>query len=364
VDVDDRRIFAAGALDSRAHEHLLQLREQVAARITSDMEPSSALEKLFAQHRTIVAEATSVVKALLPDRYARHCGEYYSTTHFDVVREHLGAVDKYFRTLEVHTELLARTEQPSSMLQGIAVDVARDAAGYIDRCRSDAATVRAVALREYPRGSYVDTVCLETGKGSTYLKDSSGYLIFQNREILRVNLRPVEEFPQLYKDLPVGITDDGHHVIQQSGMQGCVGAATNMILMDFNRPPDLNHQYTSHFDNDETIVSVVQRAGLRAQVVALPTLYTAGAAARDQAGRLEVSALQARSLEELTSHGKGVLLSLSSEIGGHQVVLDRFSTVTGRATVRDPLHGWSIDVEHTAVLQRIGGSAVRVTDPL
>jgi len=195
------------------------------------------------------------------------------------------------------------------------------------------------------------------------MKDATGALIFKNRDILEVEVRPVGEFPHRFETLPVGFTADGRQVIQQSAMQGCVAAATNMVLMDFGRAPDLDRQYESHFDNDNVILKTLKKVGLHGEIVEFPRSFGSGGRELSSLEQLRVIEARVALLERLTAAGKGVLLGDSSEIGAHQIVLDRFSYEQGHATIRDPLHGWSIVVRAKSLLPRLGSTAIVVTDP-
>ena len=365
LDISEPALFSPSHLNDRAHGRSRALREHCAECLASDPTLTEGFDKLAAHHLKIVLEGTNLLKVLLPDKYSPHSGEYYSTTRLDLVRAHIEELEPSFRTLHVHAALIAETEQPNPALQQIALEVGRDAVEFLERCRTDVKTLRAVSLREYPVGSYIDTMVgdLQTGE-VTHVNDPSGYLIFQNRDVVRVNLRAVGEYQQHFHDLPFGKTDDGRHVIKQSGMLGCVGAATNMILMDYGCAPDLRRQYESHFDDDEAILRTLAAAGLRGEVVKVPRPVYNGDRSTGSERTLESIEGEVKFLERITAHGRGALLSINSEIGSHEIVIDRFSLADNRVTVRDPLHGWSIDVRPRAILSRLGfGAAVIVTDP-
>lgn len=363
VSVTDPRVFSVSGLDERAHEACRELTERFRDKISLDPTLHEGFDKLAAHHRAVVIESTQITKTLLPELSSRHFGEYYSIPHFDRALSTANAIEAYLRPAHVRATLIGATEQPSAPLQGLAVEVSRAAGDFIDQIRADVSTIRAVSLREYPRGGTLDTVCFDGSTSHSYAKDPTGFLVFQNRDVVSVELRPVGEFPHRFEKLPVGVTSDGRHVIQQSGMQGCVGAATNMVMMDFGRAPDLYRQYESHFDNDNDILKTLTRAGLHGEIVEFPRRFGPGGRELNPVEQLRVIEARVELLERLTASGKGILLGANSEVGGHQIVLDRFSYRDDRATVRDPLHGWSIVVHAKSILSRLGSTAIVVTDP-
>ncbi len=363
VVVADPRVFSVAGLDQRAHEASCALTERYRERIAADPAIHEGFDKLAAHHRAVILESTQIAKTLLPNLSSRYCGEYYSVPHFDRALATVNAIEAYLRPAHVRATLIGATEQPSATLQGIAVEISRAAGDFIDQIRGDVSMIRAVSLREYPRGVTMDTVCYDPKNGESYMKDATGALIFKNRDILEVEVRPVGEFPNRFETLPVGVTADGRHVIQQSGMQGCVAAATNMVLMDFGRAPDLDRQYESHFDNDNVILKTLKKVGLHGEIVEFPRSFGSGGRELSSLEQLRVIEARVALLERLTAAGKGVLLGDSSEIGAHQIVLDRFSYEQGHATIRDPLHGWSIVVRAKSLLPRLGSTAIVVTDP-
>jgi len=363
VVVPDPSIFSVSGLDARSNEAIERLLGCLRGRELS-AEHGAAADKLTAQAVGSILESTQALKTLLPKHYSRWAGEYYAETQFERVREAAPQLDQYLLSLQRTVGARAEGEQPSGELQAIAADLGRLTLGFINESRDIGRTIRAVSVRDYPRGSPLDTIVIMPGEQVRHLKDSSGFLVFQNREVVRVNLRAEGEFPRAVGELPVGVTDDGRHVIQQTGMQGCVGAATNMILMDFGRKPDMARQYSSHFDNDGEILRTLNNAGLHGEVITLPRMRRAPAGEAATEDDHAALLAQVETLERVTRAGQGgVLLSLSSEVGGHEVVLDAFSFAENRATIRDPLHGWSIDVPPAAVLRRLGGALVVVTDP-
>lgn len=365
LDIGDPAIFSAAGLNNRALAAAQSLQERLKNRTEAlPEEQRGQAGRLMAHHMLIAGEGTALVKQILPDASNRFAGEYYRVSRFDEVQKSLPLIEKKLLELEAHGSTLARGEQATPEMQSLAVEVGRATADFIAGLRRDAAVIQAVSIREYPRGALCDTVMTDASGKFSFEKSASGYLVFQNRDILRVNLRAKGEFPASFEGLPVGVADSGRHVIQQSGMQGCVGASTNMVLMDFGRKPDLEWQRSSHFDNESHILAALQRAGLQAELISIPRRHTPPRGIEDRIKVLSSLDAQAESLERAAGSGNPVLLALSCEVGGHQVVLDAFSRERNRATIRDPLHGWSIDVSCAAVLARFGSStAIVVSDP-
>lgn len=201
-----------------------------------------------------------------------------------------------------------------------------------------------VSFRNYPVGSLADTIIIDIKKDKAdYANDGTGLLFITSEEIkkieLRVNLTNARSVKDEYGSLKYDVTDDGRHVIAQTGMRACVASAVNMILMDAKLKPSIRAEKETNLSNLDVATSDLKRAGLH---------------------QAELNEINERlswrdSLELLAqkSEQQGpLILSVGGEIGGHVIILDSINPETGIAKIRDPYHGWAVETSAMGIAKR------------
>jgi Papain-like cysteine protease AvrRpt2 len=140
----------------------------------------------------------------------------------------------------------------------------------------------------------------------------------------------------------IGITKDGRHVILQQAAASCVPTSVAMIVLDHGGKPDYNSIKETHFAEDEDAVNWIQKAGFSAKLTLLP----------------HTDKIQTLS-KCLKEYGPGALCIYGNDIGGHEIVLDAIED--DMATIRDPFHGWCIDIRLDVLKEIAGSSFIQIT---
>ena len=65
-------------------------------------------------------------------------------------------------------------------------------------------------------------------------------------------------------------------------------------------------------------------------------------------------------LMDLLSQSHCLIIGVDGEIGGHVIILDSLSIERDRAVIRDPYHGWSIEVKASAILKRTDSEVIAI----
>ncbi len=158
--------------------------------------------------------------------------------------------------------------------------------------------------------------------------------------------------PKLYEKLVPGfqeaaekantmlaITREGKHLLLQQAARSCVPTAIAMLALDAGKNIDFSEVFVDRGRTDDEKIDLIKAAGLTPLVV-------------DHCGESEeerMKFLQSR-IEE---YGPALLVVVDRLVGGHTIILDKVSIEEGRATIRDPLHGWMIDVELSSLSKMI-----------
>jgi hypothetical protein len=208
-----------------------------------------------------------------------------------------------------------------------------------------------VSFRNYPLGSLADTIIIDPKNNSAkYANDGTGLLFIRPDEITKIeasiNLSHSKTVADQYGYLKYDVTEDGRHLIHQTGMRGCVASVVNMILMDNKLKPDVRAEKETNLSNLEAATRSLRRAGLnQAEVQRMPEIN----GWRDRLDKLAQEADQRGPL----------ILSVGGEIGGHVIILDYINLDTGIAKIRDPYHGWAVETEAKGIAKRFDGAYIR-----
>ncbi len=194
-------------------------------------------------------------------------------------------------------------------------------------------------------GNLMDTVFIPqdtkyvNGPGSPCI-DNQGYaeslsqrdvfsaIIVPDDQILTIHrctsVKPLTQKASSFSSmLFAGITEDDRHIIQQPGVRACVPTAIAMLLLD-NGVQELDtsrlfNVSLSEIENEESLMTEYGFKAVKLEIETAETLHN-------------------------TITKSGSLLFTTNLCGGHQMIVDRIDLEKNRATVRDPWHGWSIDV--------------------
>ncbi len=148
-----------------------------------------------------------------------------------------------------------------------------------------------------------------------------GYaLSFKDEDIARVHRSPAsissEGFPLI----------DGKHVILQKGTRACTAAAAAMLILDAAAPANVNSLkedlWRTNLGTSKDMVAKIQAQGLIA---------------------IESSPQQAGLKNRLREKGPAIV-TVNSGAGGHVVIVDSVND-NDTITLRDPAHGWMIDLK-------------------
>lgn len=119
---------------------------------------------------------------------------------------------------------------------------------------------------------------------------------------------------------------DHKAVMLQPATRGCTAAVTAMLLQDAGAHIDVQDMRPRNLGNTEVMVSNFKKAGFGTQVSTNHTL--------DE-------------LKQAIALFGPAILSVNSGMGGHVIVVDAIEE--DRVTLRDPAHGWMIDVRPSAL---------------
>jgi NifU-like protein involved in Fe-S cluster formation len=211
-----------------------------------------------------------------------------------------------------------------------------------------------LSFRKYPSGNSMDTIFQmdpkKNGGKLQFLHDGTGALFIQPQEIHLVELSAVSQYKQTIKDkygnvLNFGKTDDGRHVIHQTGMRACGASVTNMILLDLGLKPLIELEDQTNLSNNQKLMYDFKRAGV--------TKVTEREIEYDLPWREKLDFLTTQ-----VGNKGSLILSVGGEIGGHYIILDKIDSKMGLASIRDPYHGWAIQCSAQGIAKRFGARAL------
>ncbi len=203
-------------------------------------------------------------------------------------------------------------------------------------------------LRDYPPVGMCDTINLKrSNKGETIIESvyPDGNFI-KDEEIIRVIQRRVEPSEgSRDSDKVVYSPENNKAIIQQQGRRGCTAACSAMLIAD-NGKENLIDWYTVRFrnlGNTKDIVADIEKAGLLAIETKLPYVKPT-----DEKGKTDLLE-QMRAL--ILQNSSMIVHCDTPDIGGHVMIVDSVSEDLSTAIVRDPLHGWQIEIYGASLYQ-------------
>ena len=142
----------------------------------------------------------------------------------------------------------------------------------------------------------------------------------------------------------VAITKEGKHVILQQATASCVPTSVAMLVLDHGGTPNYASIQKTHIADTDRTIQWFADAGFATK-------------------KTELSSRTMETLSTcLNEYGPGILRVYDAQgIYGHTIVLDDISLESGTATIRDPFHGWQIDIELSALEKICGSSFIQIT---
>jgi len=181
--------------------------------------------------------------------------------------------------------------------------------------------------RNYPPLGPRDTVDINS-QGLFVSAHGKGKVI-RDEEILKVS-KIVEE-REIAPKVKIQKTENNNWVIQQQATRGCVAAAVDMMLAKYEIMANIERLQNTNLANPQQEEEWLGERGF--------TVI-----------RKKVTSLDA--LQHFIEQEGSAILDVSGDIGSHVVVLDYVSQQRGFARIRDPYHGWEIEINLNA-LRRI-----------
>jgi hypothetical protein len=144
----------------------------------------------------------------------------------------------------------------------------------------------------------------------------------------------------------IAITKEGKHVILQQAAASCVPSSVAMLVLDHGGKPNYNEIRDTHYAKDEDAVRWFKEAGFA-------TTTTQLSSSSDRLKTLNT---------QLKEHGPGILAVYEYPgIGSHEIVLDAIDFSKKTATIRDPFHGWQIDITLSELERICGNTFIQIT---
>lgn len=179
--------------------------------------------------------------------------------------------------------------------------------------------------RSYPPISPADTICV-AADGSIQSIHGEG-LSFQDQEIYRVRL-------QALPGHKIQRTRDGKAVLQQQAVRGCTTACAAMLLADHGKAVDWKALRTRNLGTNESMIREIRAGGLREKITKVTSM---------------------RELSSAIKQNGPAIISIENGIGDHVVILDAIYRDLKRATIRDPYHGWQVEITSDALKKALSG---------
>lgn len=164
-----------------------------------------------------------------------------------------------------------------------------------------------------------------------------------------VKFIPDEEIVKVYDFIPekqkqvkegecsvsIDFTINGKAVIQQQAKRGCTAAVSAMLIYDNDKKFALEDLLSRNLGQNDTILYDIEKAGLE------PTEE------RIENANPIVSLKQA-----IEKAGSAIITVTDESIGGHVIMVDHIDLEKNIARIRDPYHGWEIDITLEALQKR------------
>ena len=143
---------------------------------------------------------------------------------------------------------------------------------------------------------------------------------------------PVVEAVGFDKYLDIEYTENGKPLILQQATRGCTAAVAAMLIHENGGEIDSHALATRDLGDEEYMKLDIERAGLKPKETLCHTM---------------------KHLEACLSQDGPAIVTVSSGIGGHVVVVDAITSKAVR--LRDPYHGWEVSVHRKAFERSWGG---------
>lgn len=156
-------------------------------------------------------------------------------------------------------------------------------------------------------------------------------------EIISVEMAP-KDHKRYVEDIAYGVTEDGRHVLQQPGMRACVATTVAMLTLDHNANFDVDWVSTCNLSNLKEAETEFGYYGLRTQI--FKQMFSNNRELLCQLVKL------------LEKNGPGIV-SVNGELGGHVIIVDKIDLENKKVLIREPWHGWSIEIKLSALIKRM-----------
>lgn len=196
----------------------------------------------------------------------------------------------------------------------------------IDRARMDpsiGSRVNGKLIRSYAPPSHVDA-----RRGNAPFQEGK-VDFFHDREIL--DIFPVQRTERV-GGVDIGYLEDGRSVVQQQARRGSSAGVSTMLSADHGGKINAHRLWNRSAADESQVLSNLQGVTDHTPVTARP-------------GTIEALA------EQLDKHGSAVV-SVNGEIGKHFIIVDEIDLKAHTVTLRDPYHGWAIQVPLVAFTSR------------
>ncbi|WP_158515186.1 pentapeptide repeat-containing protein [Bordetella sp. H567] len=196
----------------------------------------------------------------------------------------------------------------------------------IDRARMDpsiGSRVNGKLIRSYAPPSHVDT-----RRGNAPLRDGK-VDFFHDREIL--DIFPVQRTERV-GGVDIGYLEDGRWVIQQQAQRACSAGVSAMLSADHGGKINVHRLWSRSLADEAQVLIDLKGATDYTPITARPQTVEALA-------------------EQLNKHGSAIV-SVNGEIGSHFIIVDGIDLTAHTVALRDPYHGWAIQVPLVAFTSR------------
>jgi hypothetical protein len=124
----------------------------------------------------------------------------------------------------------------------------------------------------------------------------------------------------------VATTKNNKHVILQQALRSCVPTCVGMLLLDAGKTPEFK---------------AIERVDLATASQAEFWIKSSGCEPKVTKLQNDVIPVLSQCLKQ---DGPGIIFVEDSVLGGHAIILDCIDLENNTATIRDPFHGWMIDI--------------------
>lgn len=173
---------------------------------------------------------------------------------------------------------------------------------------------------------------------------ASGSYSFNNYEILKIHSVTDTFVPYEGKDPSITAMKYGNkHTVTQGTTKGCSAGASLMLALDHGKIIDYDIYTKRGAASATSIVDDLAKAGLKPVVTSIYNFCVAD-------GHPHLSSFKLS--DHIKKNGPAIVRIQDPKANGaHWVILDDCDILSGIATIRDPWHGWCVDVKMTSFLE-------------